>query len=171
MLKVPPAGSRYDGMAVSRAPHTTSEIAPTARRRSLLVSGLALVAVASLLTSCLSNNQTKTLGQLNTDRNAHSLRSLSNLDQASSKAQRWADHLASVGYLAHTSLASGYTVGWCNLGENVGYGPDTASIERAFMASTGHRANILGTAWNHAGTGVARNGSTVYVVQEFIKTC
>jgi uncharacterized protein YkwD len=29
----------------------------------------------------------------------------------------------------------------------------------------------LSGTWNHAGTGVARNGTTVYVVQEFIKTC
>jgi uncharacterized protein YkwD len=39
------------------------------------------------------------------------------------------------------------------------------------MSSTEHRANILSGTWNHAGTGVARNGTTVYVVQEFIKTC
>jgi uncharacterized protein YkwD len=146
-------------------------VAPEARRRPALLAALALVVAMALLTSCLSNNQSKTLGQLNTDRNHNGMRSLSPLSQSVSKAQAWADHLAAIGYLQHSSLASSYSVRWCALGENVGYGPYTSTVEGAFMASPTHRGNILSGTWNHAGTGVARRGSTVFVVQEFIKTC
>jgi uncharacterized protein YkwD len=146
-------------------------VAPEARRRPALLAALALVVAMALLTSCLSNNQSKTLYQLNTDRYHNGIRNLSPLSQSVSKAQAWADHLAAIGYLQHTYLPSSYSVRWCALGENVGYGSDTASIERAFMGSPEHRGNILSGTWNHAGTGVARRGSTVFVVQEFIKTC
>jgi len=146
------------------------EVSP-ARRRQAFLAALALVVAMALLTSCLSSNQSKTLYQLNTDRYHNGLRNLSPLSQSVSKAQAWADHLAAIGYLQHTYLPSSYSVRWCGLGENVGYGPDTATVEGAFMASPEHRANILNGTWNHAGTGVARRGNTVFVVQEFIRTC
>ena len=58
--------------------------------------------------------------------------------------------------------------GW---GENVGrtYGtqqPDTARIMSAWMASTGHRANILRGSFTHIGIGIDRgsNGYWTYVL-------
>ena len=39
------------------------------------------------------------------------------------------------------------------------------------MHSSGHRANILSAKYNGAGVGVARNGSRLWVVQEFIQNC
>lgn len=158
-------------MAAAQTSSPGSPDAPVARRRPALLAALALVVAMALLTSCLTNNQAKTLGQLNTDRNHYGMRSLSPNSQSVSKAQAWADHLAAVGYLQHSYLPSSYSVRWCALGENVGYGPYTSTVEQAFMNSATHRANILSGTWNHAGTGVARRGNTVYVVQEFIKTC
>lgn len=158
-------------MAAAQTSSPGSPDAPVARRRPALLAALALVVAMALLTSCLTNNQTKTMSQLNYSRNTHGMWSLSAYNQSVSKAQAWADHLAAIGYLQHSSLSSGYSVRWCALGENVGVGPSTYDIETAFMSSTEHRANILSGTWNHAGTGVARNGTTVYVVQEFIKTC
>ena len=155
--------------SISPAPAAPAE--RRSGRRPAFLAVVALVAVAMLLTSCLSNNQAKTMSQLNGDRNRYGMPSLSPLSQSVNKAQAWADHLASIGYLAHSTLSSSYSVRWCALGENVGYGPYTPNVEQAFMGSTAHRDNILSGAWNHAGTGVARRGNTVYVVQEFIKTC
>src|SRR3954451_5540205 len=150
--------------AVETSSSTTSE-APAGRRRGALRAGLALVVALALLTSCLTDNQAKTLDQLNADRNHSGMRSLSALSQSVSKAQAWADHLAAIGYLQHTSLPSSYPVRWCALGASVAYGPDTASIERPFMGSSEHGGNTLSGTWTHAGAGFARRGSTVFVVQ------
>ena len=65
----------------------------------------------------------------------------------------------------------GIKVRWCSIGENVGYGPSVAAIEDAYMASAGHRANILNTKWNGVGVGYAKNGNRIFTVQVFIKTC
>ena len=133
---------------------------------------LALVVAMALLTSCLSNNQSKTLYQLNTDRYHNGMRNLSPGSRSRCRRRRpgpttWPPSATS----STPTCPAPYSVRWCALGENVGYGPDTASIERSFMGSPEHRGNILSGTWNHAGTGVARRGSTVFVVQEFIRTC
>ena len=62
-------------------------------------------------------------------------------------------------------------VRWCGLAENVGYGPSIAAVEDQFMASSGHRANLLGTSWDAVGVGYARSGSRHYVVQFFVNLC
>lgn len=53
-------------------------------------------------------------------------------------------------------------------GENVGMGPDCDSIHTTFMASAGHKANILDADYTQMGVGVYRNGDTIYVVEDFI---
>jgi hypothetical protein len=64
--------------------------------------------------------------------------------------------------------AAGYN--WQRVGENVGVGPDVADVQRAFMASDSHRANILDARFTDLGIGVAvaPNGR-VYVAQVFGK--
>jgi hypothetical protein len=57
---------------------------------------------------------------------------------------------------------------WYAAGENVGMGPDCQSIHDAFMASPGHRANILDRDYNQVGVGVALDEhGTVYVTEDF----
>ena len=64
--------------------------------------------------------------------------------------------------------AAGYD--WQRVGENVGVGPDVADVQRAFMNSEPHRANILDAHFTDLGVGVAvaPNGR-VYVAQVFGK--
>jgi uncharacterized protein YkwD len=70
-------------------------------------------------------------------------------------------------YFSHTILGTSYNVfhvldtkGYCYriAGENIGWNnyPDdvaTATIQRQFMSSAGHRSNILGKAWDVIGVG------------------
>ena len=69
-------------------------------------------------------------------------------------------------YFSHTIPGYGkvwdklHAVGYCykGAGENIGWNnyPDdiaTAAIHQMFMDSAGHRANILGSAWDHIGVG------------------
>ena len=144
--------------------------APSSSKRRQVMVATILCAVA-LLTGCLRSTQSQVLSELNADRQANGLRTLGTQADAQRKAQAWADKLARENTLYHSTLQDGISVKWCSLGENVGYGPSVAAIEDAYMASPGHRANILSTKWNGVGVGHATNGSRVFTVQVFIKTC
>jgi uncharacterized protein YkwD len=142
---------------------------PTTTKRGLAIA--VLFVALSLLTACLSSAQSEVLTELNADRKANRLTALSTQADAQRKAQAWAEKLARENKLYHSTLSDGIKVRWCSLGENVGYGGSVAAIEDAYMASPGHKANIVNTKWNGVGVGYARNGNRVFTVQVFIKTC
>lgn len=57
---------------------------------------------------------------------------------------------------------------WLFTGENVGVGPDVATIHRAFVASRHHYENIVKPEFGHLGIGVvSRPGGGVYVTHVF----
>jgi hypothetical protein len=61
------------------------------------------------------------------------------------------------------------TTQWTRIGENVGYGTNSASLQNAFMNSTAHRNNILGD-YNRVGIGAAYDsGGTLWVTLDFVK--
>ncbi len=61
-------------------------------------------------------------------------------------------------------------VDWERVGENVGVGPNAADVQRAFMNSSPHRANILDPRFTELGVGVAvASNGRVYVAQVFAK--
>src|SRR6188768_3756941 len=123
-----------------------------------LVAALALLTTLTLLTACLRPSQSQVLSELNADRSAYKLRTLGTQADAQRKAQAWAEKLARENTLYHSTLSSGIKVKWCSIGENVGYGPSVPAIEDAYMASPGHKANIVSTKWNGVGVGYATNG-------------
>lgn len=85
-------------------------------------------------------------------------------------AQAWADQMAASGTLAHApNLASGLSGHWSKLGENVGVGPDNATIWPAFVASAHHYANIVDPAFNYVGVGVAYAGGRQYTCHRFMQ--
>ena len=141
----------------------------SSKRRQVLVA--TVLCAMALLTGCLRSTQSQVLSELNADRAAHKLRTLGTQADAQRKAQAWAEKLARENKLYHSTLSDGIKVKWCSLGENVGYGPNVPAIEDAYMNSSGHQANILSTKWNGVGVGYATNGSRVFTVQVFIKTC
>jgi hypothetical protein len=65
------------------------------------------------------------------------------------------------------NLANEVHGNWWALGENVGMGPSCSSIHNAFMASPGHKANILDTDYNQIGIGVEIRDDTIYVTEVF----
>ncbi len=131
----------------------------------------AILSTVLLLGACLGPNQTAVQKELNNDRNAYGLSSLATQSDAQAKAQAWAEKLARENRLYHSTLTDGIRTRWCSIGENVGYGPNVASVQDAYMASSGHKANIISSKWNGVGVGYAKNGNRVYTVQVFIKTC
>ena len=94
----------------------------------------------------------ETLDRVNAERSARGLAPFTYDDRLILAAQRHSEDQASRGQMSHTggdgsTLAVridrlGYS--WSRLGENVAYGsPDAALVVAAWMASPGHRANIL----------------------------
>lgn len=107
------------------------------------------------------------LTHTNAARAAHGLPGLAWNGTLASRSCSWASHLASVGgELAHSSNGGGFS----RWGENVAYGPTTASgVVALWMGSTkGHRENILGPQFTMMGSCSATSSSgRVYWVQQF----
>lgn len=82
-------------------------------------------------------------------------------------ARRWSEQMASSGVLRHNPDLTAQVSGWSAVGENVGYGGSELQVHNALMASPGHRANILSTAYTEVGIGIATRGSAVWVTQVF----
>lgn len=70
-------------------------------------------------------------------------------------AAAWAKHLGEVGALGHSNLNSLLSNGWTSVGENVAMGhPIPAAMHQGWMASAGHRSNLLNPAFTHVGIAV-----------------
>lgn len=141
----------------------------SARRAAILVASAAL-----LFTACLSADQQRDVDLVNRARTAAKLTTLTVDQAAATKAQNWSAHMASTGVLEHTGGGtkldpSGLT-NWCSIGENVGKGPSVQAVHDAFMASSTHKANILGR-YQRVGTGVVHEGDLYWVTEIFLRAC
>jgi uncharacterized protein YkwD len=145
---------------------------------------------AAVLAGCMRPEENAALAAVNADRAAGGLHALAVDGALVSKAQRWARHLAdrsggtcSSATLKHSDLRDGAPAGWRGLGENVGCrvapgdeASAVAPLQASFMASPGHRANIMNGTYTHAGIGLAttpaavgRGWIVVYEAQEFAR--
>ncbi len=80
----------------------------------------------------------------------------------------WTQKMADAGRISHNpNLATEITAPWRKLGENVGTGPDTATVEEAFENSPGHRRNLLDPEFTHMAITVVVRGERLYVTQQF----
>jgi uncharacterized protein YkwD len=110
---------------------------------------------------------------VNNDRAANGLGPVGWNDQLGGLAQSWSEHMAATGSFSHQNLwaimnSPGYS-NFSGLGENIisgGCGMSAAEMEQQWMASPGHRANILGN-YSSVGIGVACDGGSVYATQDF----
>jgi uncharacterized protein YkwD len=98
--------------------------------------------------------------------------------QLSQAAQRYSEVLSTDGCFGHTCgpvpemvqrvSQAGYD-GWTNVGENIAAGyPSPEAVVAGWMASPGHRENILSPAYHEIGLGLAGGGQLgAYWTQEF----
>ena len=150
---------------------TTTPARTTRRaRRSRLAVLAALVGVAAIALGACSPEEDRAVELVNADRSRAGLQTLPVNIDLYFKAQSWSGRLAGAQGLSHSNLAEGIGYPWSRLGENVGYGYSIEQVHNAFMASPGHRANILDGGFNRIGVGVTRDGAGRYwVVQEFMQ--
>lgn len=173
-------------MFLTISPNTVAgrEIARTARaaRRIASVVLVCLAVCAGLLvtsaapaaayTGTPSDAEAQFAQMLNDYRNQNGLGSLNITPVLSDIARNWSAQMAASQTLSHDPDAvaevSSVIPDWTRIGENVGYGYDTASLNDAFINSAPHRANMLGD-YNQVGIGVALNGSQIWVTYRFVK--
>ncbi len=140
----------------------------TLRAKPLVATLLSLLAIL-VMASCSPEQQTA-LDLINETRTEAGLPTVRAHLALMNKAQAWAEQLASENGLRHSNLPDGVTGSWLRIGENVGRGPSIEAIHEAYLASSGHRANILDSTFNFAGTGYAVGADgTVYTVQVFAR--
>lgn len=142
------------------------------RTRTLL--GMTLAVVLSLtLTACQDADTQKQeeilLSHLQQARQASGLPPLAVHGGLRDVARRHAEEMAASKTLSHSpdlgARVSAVVPSWQRVGENVGYGSRMQAIHDKFMASRGHRANILGN-YNVVGVGVSRDEAGRYWVVE-----
>lgn len=127
------------------------------------------ITVKSVSSAPYSSYEQANLGLLNGARSSNGLPSLSWSGGLANRARAWAKYLADNNC---TGSEIGHSVIWTN-GENLywisgGSGGDLAvRAHNAFMASSGHRANILRSSFHSVGIGVAHGSGGWYLVQNF----
>jgi uncharacterized protein YkwD len=147
---------------------------PRVRRRSAgAVLAIVLLAVAGA--GCMPGDAKTFLDRTNALRSSVGVAPLQQNDVLTRKAEEWAQHMAATGQLAHSNLSDGVeSLNWTALGENVAYsspnGDTLAAIHDLFVASAGHRANLVNSGFTHMGVGVATDRSgTVWVSEVFAR--
>lgn len=143
--------------------------------RSLVFVSLAVLLALPLFASqptpagAANRDDVDMLTLINAERAAAQLPALAPYWDLEDDASRQTNRQMVQGSIFHTVDLRSVTDGWAALGENVGMGPTTNQLHDAFMASPGHRGNILGD-WTHAGVSSKRaeNGQ-LFVTVIFMK--
>lgn len=126
------------------------------------------MALAAPSASALSSYESCFVNSLNSERAAVGRPKLAVKSDLVANARNHSERMAADGTIYHNSkLASQIDGNWYALGENVGMGPTCGSIHDAFMASPGHKANILDRDYNQIGVGVVVKDGTIYVTEVF----
>ena len=140
---------------------------------ALLLSGSAVVSFTPPAQAEDSWIEWQMLGYVNRSRAGAGLPPLSMSRDVQGIARGWSDYLAATDSLWHNPNAWGQIASvapsWTAMGENVGWGWNTADIHNALMASSVHRNQILGS-YNNVGIGVTVRNGKIYVTEDFVRT-
>ncbi len=121
--------------------------------------------------------EAQALSLLNQDRAASGLPALKANSQLTRLAENYAIDMIKRGYFSHYSpegqspfdRMNQAGISYRTAGENLAQNVSVTAAEKAFMNSSGHRANILNASFTEVGIGVVHSpDGSVYVVQEFI---
>ena len=144
------------------SPTTVSIAMPLRRIISLLAAAFVtgtLLAAAPATGTINADHEEQFRALINSERSANGLGSLASYWDLQDDARAHSGLQMATNHLHHNPNLGSVTTGWYALGENVGVGPTVQSLHDAFMASSGHRANILGD-FNYVGIGVAVESPT-----------
>jgi uncharacterized protein YkwD len=135
----------------------------TAVASSLILSGLAAGSAVAAPGTWLT--------RINDLRAANGRARLVEDPQATAVAQRWSQYLAATKVLAHNpAYKVQVSTPWYRIAENVGTGRSEATVFQTFVASTGHRQNMLRPEHNRVGIGHVVAGGRVWTTHIFLAT-
>lgn len=102
---------------------------------------------------------------INSARTNHSRAALSFSEGLSNYARRHSATMAAKNKLYHNSYLASWLSNWNwrILGENVGVGSTVYGLHRAFMASPGHKANIMDRRFRNVGVGIVSANGRIWV--------
>lgn len=142
---------------------------PRSFRRALVL-GLATVAISGTGSAVAGySSEQAFVSDMNSARAHHGLRPYVQRRDLTAAARRWARWMAAHHTLAHNPALGSNVCCWRDLGENVGRGPSEPALNRAFMASREHRANILSRTFTQVGVGTARGSDGRLYVDELFR--
>ncbi len=146
------------------------EMAALARRLGILLATVLMTMGAMAPAASAASYEGELLVLMNAERAAIGLAPLSLHSDLNDDAALWSLYMFEVGDLSHNPSLAAVTTRWDSLGENVGVGPTIGSLQVAFMASAGHRGNILGD-YDSVGIAVVEENPTkLWVTVIFMKT-
>lgn len=138
-----------------------------ARLIVVAVATMALLVAGSLVAAAGTDAENGFVDLINADRRAAGAGALVVEDDLVAVARSHVKSMAEAGEIFHNSRL-GYEIdNHYMVGENVGRGGDVVSLHGAFMASDGHRANILNPVYDSVGVGVTYREEIQYVVVVF----
>ena len=132
-----------------------------------LCAALVLSAVGSTTAVATSSQENQLHSMINGARASNGMGRLSLSDSLSRRAHRHSERMADAGSIFHSCLDCGKRRSYSTMAENVGVGGSLGVVHDALMASSGHRANILGSSFQRVGVGVVRRGGRVWVTELF----
>lgn len=169
-----PAATATPAMQPTKTPAPTS--APTPRPTA--IASPRPTSTADYTTDSSIAQEQKALNLLNQDRAANGLPALVLDDALSRLARIKSCDMRDNHYFSHTSptygnaaaMLTAFGYSYNGVGENIAHHATVEKAQAAFMSSTGHRANILGSQWTKVGIGICldENGF-VYVTQLFVR--
>jgi uncharacterized protein YkwD len=124
-------------------------------------------AFASTTASATSSKEHQLYAMINNARDSSGRGRLSLSARLSRKAHNHSERMAESGSLFHSCLQCGKRRSPSTMAQNVGVGGSLAAVHDALMASSDHRENILGSAFERVGVGVVRRGGRVWVTELF----
>lgn len=143
-----------------------------AARRFFLVLLVAFALIAANASSALAadaGSEGQFVSLINASRAEQGLGNLTVYWDLVDDARTHSDAMLASDTLFHNPDLRNVTTGWQSIGENVGYGYEIQGLHDAFMASPGHRANILGD-YNYVGIGVSNESDgTIWVTVVFMR--
>jgi uncharacterized protein YkwD len=129
---------------------------------------IGIIVVGLLFGTSIANASPRSslLRSTNRIRQHHNLQRLALDRPLSQQALIHSQEMADRGELFHTADLAGVLGdrNWSVAGENVGTGASVRAIQRAFLKSPPHRANILLKNYKHVGIGVYQDSSGIYWV-------
>lgn len=158
---------------MNRAPDTRRR---RIRNRVVFVVVAAMAVIGSLLwhepdpVSASADDEAAFVTALNQVRANNGLPPFTVNAELSNLARGHAQVMADAGEIFHASpISAGYTGPWSKLGENVGVGANVDVLVDAFVASSGHFANIVDPSFTQIGVGVVWKDSALYTTHRFLQ--